>query len=297
MSELKQRWQALRETQSGLRIRDAATQLGVSEAALLETRIGEGVARLSVRADALCAALPDLGTVMSLVRNDAAVHEKDVAFAPGIEKDGSVHFVGSDFSLTVLPPTLAHAFYVEDANPKSLLPKGLLRSIQFFDAAGGALWKIYARDKADHAAFERLLAELAWPQHVEAMPFTRPATISPDATPPGRPVNLQIALEAIAAQGVPVVLEVANHGVRQSHRGGLVRIVRMGPWLNVLDPGFDWHLNESGLTGATVEPGDAPSLVLYLAKGGEAARLTASAQATPEQQSAWRGILERAMAS
>src|SRR5580765_1476969 len=72
MSELKQSWQALRESQSGLRIRDAAVQLGVSEAALLETRIGEGVARLAVRIDALRAALPYLGTVMSLVRNESA---------------------------------------------------------------------------------------------------------------------------------------------------------------------------------------------------------------------------------
>jgi putative hemin transport protein len=292
MSELKQRWQALKEAQTGLRIRDAATQLGVSEAALLETRTGEGVTRLSAHVDTLRAALPHLGTVMSLIRNEAAVHEKDTAFTAGIEQDGLVQFEGEDFSLTLLPSAIAHAFYVEDANPK-----GPLRSIQFFDAAGGALWKIYARDKADHAAFERLLAALAWPRDVEAMPFIRPVTPPASAVPPSRTVNLQALFEDIAASEIPMVLEVANHGVRQRHRGRLVRIVQMGPWLNVLDPGFDWHLNQGALAGTAIDLGKQPSLVLHLNDGSEAARLAASVGAAAEQQEAWRGMLEQAAAS
>lgn len=157
MNELKQQWQALREAQSGLRIRDAAAQLEVSEAALLETRIGDGVARLAVRADRLCAALPHLGTVMSLVRNEAAVHEMDIAFGAGIEQEGWLHFEGEGFALALLPPSVVRAFHVEDTSPK-----GPLHSIQFFDAAGTALRKLYARDRADHAAFARPLAKLAW---------------------------------------------------------------------------------------------------------------------------------------
>ncbi len=292
MSELKQRWQALREAQAGLRIRDAATQLGVSEAALLETRMGEGVARLSAHVDTLCAALPHLGTVMSLIRNDAAVHEKDTAFNSGTRRDGRIAFEADDFSLTLLPSAVAHAFYVEDTSPK-----GLLRSIQLFDAAGGALWKIYARDKADHAAFERLLSALAWPRHVKAMPFTRPAMAPSKAVAPRAPVNLQSVLENTAAEEIPVAIEVANDGVSQSHRGRLIRIVRMGPWLNVLDPGFDWHLNEGSLAGVSTGPEHDSQLVLRLSAGGEAARLSAAPQASPPQRAAWRSIVERAAAS
>lgn len=292
MSELKQRWQALRESQSGLRIRDAAAQLGVSEAALLETRFDEGVKRLAVRVDALCAALPHLGTVMSLIRNESAVHEKDIAFGAGHSADGEIRFAGDDFDVTVIPSAVAHAFYVEDANPK-----GQLRSIQLFDAAGGALWKIYARDKADHAAFERLLAELAWPDVVEPIPFSRPGAAPADMARAGSPVDLQAVLEALAAEAVPVRFEVANHGVRQSHRGPLVRIVRMGPWLNVLDPGFDLHLNEKPLSGGSIALSERPRLTLHLAAGGEAAKLEADDAATPAQQAAWRGILEKAASS
>ncbi|WP_413988895.1 ChuX/HutX family heme-like substrate-binding protein [Labrys okinawensis] len=291
MSELKQRWQTLREAQSGLRIRDAAAQLGVSEAALLETRIGEGVARLAARTDRLCAALPHLGTVMSLVRNEAAVHEKDIAFDVGVEQEGRFHFEGEGFALSLLSSSVAHAFHVEDTSPK-----GALRSIQLFDAAGTALWKIYARDKADHAAFARLLAELAWPDDVRAMPFARPA-ITRSPAPAHQPVDLQALLEAIAANAIPIMLEVANHGVRQSHRGPLIRIARMGPWLNVLDPGFDWHLNQSGLATVWLDRGDNAGVILHLAGGGEAARLTVSPEATAQQRGTWSGILEKAVAA
>ncbi len=289
MSELKQRWQALRETQSGLRIRDAAAQLGVSEAALLETRLQEGVSRLAVRVDTLCAALPHLGTVMSLIRNDAAVHEKDIAFSRGIERGDTIHFEGEDYSLTLQPSTVAHAFHVEDASAK-----GPLRSIQLFDASGTALWKIYARDKADHTAFDRLLTEITWPRAIKAMPFTRPVVSSTVAVTTHRPVDLQALLEGIAEKEIPVSLEVANHGVRQSHRARLIRIVRMGPWLNVLDPGFDWHLNENSVAAITTDIEDTASLTLHLASGGVAARLAASSAATDEQQAAWRGAIEKA---
>jgi putative hemin transport protein len=187
---------------------------------------------------------------------------------------------------------VAHAFYVEDANPK-----GALRSIQLFDAAGVALWKIYARDKADHAAFDQLLADLAWPVGVEAMPFTRQLPATAAGAPDHRPTNLQGLLEDIAAHGLPVELRVANHGIAQSHRGPLMRIVRMGPWLNVLDPGFDWHLNESVIRAAVPNFGGEASLTLHLADGSEAARLTASADASTEQKTAWRGVLEKAVAS
>lgn len=292
MSELKQWWQALRENQSGLRIRDAAAQLGVSEAALLETRIGDGVERLAVRIDALCATLPHLGTVTSLIRNESAVHEKDVAFLEATRTGHEIRFAGDSFDLTLIPSSVAHAFYVEDANPK-----GQLRSVQLFDAAGAALWKIYARDKADHAAFERLLAELAWPAEVEAMPFARPAAVSPASAPAVRPIDLEAMLLAVAAEAIPVRLAAANLGVTQSHRGKLVRIVRMGSWLNVLDPGFDWHLNEKLLSGGSIAFGEDPHLSLQLAEGGEAARLEADAEATPAQRAAWRGILEKAAAS
>ncbi|MDQ0391576.1 ChuX/HutX family heme-like substrate-binding protein [Labrys monachus] len=286
MNELKQQWQGLREAQPGLRIRDAAFRLGVAEAALVETRIGDGVRRLRADVRQICAALPELGVVMSLVRNQAAVHEKDIAFAPAAATGGTIGFSGGEFALEVAPAAIAHAFYVEDANPR-----GRLRSIQLFDASGEAAWKIYARDKADHAAFGRLVDGLASDDGSPAS-FARPA-VSPGPAGPAAPeLRLQPMLERIAGEGLPLSLDVANPAVRQRHRGPVHRIVRMGSWLNVLDPGFDWHLDEGALSMArvTVE-GGMPRLVLGLSGGGEAAILSLGEGAASGQEAAWRDIM------
>ena len=66
----------------------------------------------------------------------------------------------------------------------------------------------------------------------------------------------------------------------------------MGPWLNVLDPGFDWHLNESGLSGGCVDP-EAGSVILHMVGGGQAAKLSGCPMATAEQQVTWRNLLEK----
>ena len=291
MNELKQQWRTLRATQPGLRIRDAALRLGVCEAALLETRIGDGVRRLKADVREICAALPGLGTVMSLVRNQAAVHEKDIAFGRPAVSDDAAGFSGEDFSLELAPAAIAHAFHVEDAGPK-----GRLRSIQLFDAAGDAAWKIYARDKADQAAFERLVEGLAVDGSFAAVfirPAARAAAVESPPVTPG--LQLQSLLERAAEHALPLRLDVANHVVRQGHRGPVHRIVRMGSWLNVLDPGFDWHLDENGLAATGIEAGDAgPRLVLRMKDGGEAAVLAPDDAATDDQKAMWHEIAGRA---
>ena len=74
--ELRDAWHAL-TAQKSLRIRDAAQQLGVAEAQLLATGIGEHVIRLQGDWRDLMMRMGELGPVMALTRNDAAVHEKD----------------------------------------------------------------------------------------------------------------------------------------------------------------------------------------------------------------------------
>src|SRR3546814_14597015 len=73
---LRSRWLALKSEEPGLRARDAATRLGVSEAELLAARCGDSVRRLDGPWQELVKEMPALGTVMVLTRNDSAVHEK-----------------------------------------------------------------------------------------------------------------------------------------------------------------------------------------------------------------------------
>src|SRR5690606_40046076 len=58
---LKERWNALQQTNPHLRIRNAANELGVSEAELLATRCGEGVTRLRPEFKELLSQIETLG--------------------------------------------------------------------------------------------------------------------------------------------------------------------------------------------------------------------------------------------
>lgn len=73
---LRDAWHAL-TAQNRLRIRDAAHTLGVSEAQLLATGVGEHVVRLAGDVRDLMMRMGEFGPVMALTRNEAAVHEKD----------------------------------------------------------------------------------------------------------------------------------------------------------------------------------------------------------------------------
>ena len=124
-SDLSRAWELLREEQPRLRIRDAATRLGVSEGRLLATRVGAGVRRLRPDFPALFQGLCGLGPVMALTRNEHAVIEKDGSYA-GVSFEGHVGLVlGGAIDLRLFPGSFAHAFAVSDEGPR-----GTSRSLQ-----------------------------------------------------------------------------------------------------------------------------------------------------------------------
>lgn len=47
-----------------------------------------------------------------------------------------------------------------------------------------------------------------------------------------------------AGEALPIMVFVGNPGCIQIHTGPVSRVQRMGPWLNVMDPGFNLHLRE-----------------------------------------------------
>lgn len=54
--------------------------------------------------------------------------------------------------------------------------------------------------------------------------------------------SIRPLLEQAAVDGVPIMCFVGNHGCIQIHSGPIHRVVPMGPWLNIMDPGFNLHL-------------------------------------------------------
>lgn len=168
-------WVDFRATHPRTRIRDAAHQLGTTEAELLATGLGGEVTRLEAAGrehgwGAVIARLPSLGRVMALTRNAHCVHERrghyrEIGFFGHM---GNV--VGPDIDLRFFLNAWDSGFAVAEAREDG----GSKRSLQFFDGAGMAIHKVFLEEESDAAAFESLVAEFRADDQ-ETPPATTPA--------------------------------------------------------------------------------------------------------------------------
>ena len=152
-AELAARWLRLRDEQPALRIRDAAATLGVSEAELVALGVGTTATPLAANWRAILSDMPAVGRVMCLTRNEHCVHERHGRFEE-VQVDGPHGLVlGPDIDLRLFLGSWKVGFAVREP-----LKQGERLSLQFFDAAGDAVHKIYATDETDRAAFDALIA-------------------------------------------------------------------------------------------------------------------------------------------
>jgi putative hemin transport protein len=171
---LRDAWHALR-SQKSLRIRDAAHTLGVSEAQLLATGVGEHVIRLAGDLRDLMMRMGELGRVMALTRNEAAVHEKEGMYTNITHGDQVGLVLGDAIELRLFYDKWAFGYAVEER-----VAQDTRRSFQFFDACGDAIHKIYLRDGGDVFAFEALRDAWAAPFHIPGETvLPRPAGSTP----------------------------------------------------------------------------------------------------------------------
>lgn len=164
-AKLLQAWQQLQTQHPGpmpLRARDAANSLGVSEAQLVATRCGQGVTRLKADWPTFINRLPELGHVMSLVRNDSIVHERKGEYGhisfegPG----GKIGVIANDsIELRIFLYRWDSLFAISDP-----LPDGKTRlSLQIFDKNGTAIQKIFLTDKSNEAAYHQMVLDYTDP--------------------------------------------------------------------------------------------------------------------------------------
>lgn len=142
----------LKAEQPKLRMRDAAGEMGVSEGALVAAGIAGAATRLDGRWNDLITALPQLETVMVLTRNESCVHEKVGKFEEVSVGPAHGLVLGPDIDLRIFHTKWAYGWAVESEGPR-----GTMRSLQFFDAHGTAVHKIYLKDGSDLDAYRRLV--------------------------------------------------------------------------------------------------------------------------------------------
>jgi putative hemin transport protein len=142
----------------GLRVREIAGRLAISEAQLIAAHVGACEGRRAVRLiddhARILRSVPRLGPVMALTRNEAAVHEKVGTYGEP-QFSGSVGGVYErEIDLRLFMAAWASAFAVEEPAADG----ALRRSLQFFDAHGTAIHKIHARPDTRHGVYAELVA-------------------------------------------------------------------------------------------------------------------------------------------
>jgi putative hemin transport protein len=154
-NKLKSKWDQIKVENPHIRIRNAAEKLGVSEAELLATQVGETVTKLRPEFASILTEMETLGKVMALTRNDECVHErKGVYTNPDFSSPHAGLFVGEDIDLRIFLGHWAKAYAVTEKSEH-----GDRKSLQFFGKDGVAIHKIYLTNDSNEVAFEQLVSK------------------------------------------------------------------------------------------------------------------------------------------
>ena len=289
INDLKTKWEALKAENPHLRIRNAAAQLGVSEAELLLTNVGEGVTVLKPEFANILTEVEKLGKVMALTRNDECVHERKGTYLNGdFSSPHAQLFVGEDIDLRIFQNHWKFAFAVVEGDKKSL---------QFFGKDGLALHKIYLTKNSNAEAFDLIVAQFKAENQAETFEFEEIAPKAPEKedseidaegfkkawtelkdthdffmmtrkfgvsrtqalrlAPEGYAKKIDTSkvvnvLEDASEKNLPIMIFVGNRGIIQIHTGEVKKTMWHQQWFNVMDPDFNLHLDVTKIAEAWI---------------------------------------------
>lgn len=172
---LIERRAAVLAAEPNLRARNLAEKLGISEAELVALgNENSAVTWLCPEWTQIVGAVGALGRVMALTRNASVVHERKGVYGA---LEGGAHvglIVGEDIDLRIFFTQWKFGFAITE----TMQDGSLRRSLQFFDAHGTAIHKIYQTEGSDCDAFDALIdrfATEAGPIEVAARPAPKKA--------------------------------------------------------------------------------------------------------------------------
>lgn len=153
---LRTRLEKLRNEEPRLRAREQAERLGISEAELLSLGLGEDAVRLGGDFKALLHDVKEIEHVMALTRNDHVVHERkgvydNLTFYAGPRNMGVA--VNPDIDLRLFMNEWVYGLAVIMRREKA----GDLHGLQFFNARGEAVHKIYTTPKSNLAGWAAIV--------------------------------------------------------------------------------------------------------------------------------------------
>jgi putative hemin transport protein len=318
-----------------LRARDAAQAQGLSEAQLVAAQVGHGATRIAAHPDRVIPAAERLGEVMALTRVEACVHEKLGRYSDYHPGAHAAMTLAPEIDLRIFPAHWVHGFAVETETaegPRRSLQifdaagdavhKIHLRAGSDHAAWGGILADLALPEQHDHQAVEprapvegpKVRPEKAealregWAGLTDTHQFLRLCaklkmnrlgayrTVGAPWVRPLDPGATEAMLQAVREAGIAVMIFVGNRGCIQIHSGPIHRLAPMGPWQNVMDPGFNLHLRADKVAELwTVEKptqrGPAVSVEAFDAEGGLIFQIFGLGKPEQDTRPAWRRIV------
>ena len=328
---LKERYQDFKIENPKVRIRDAAKQLGVSEAELLASSVGENVIRLTGDFRELLKEVPTLGYVMALTRNESCVHERKGIYEKVSFNNHVGLVLGEDIDLRLFMTHWKFGFAVNENN----------LSLQFFDKDGEAVHKIFLQESSNVEAYHQIVSRYTDPIQssfieTEAYPAPEPEKKNEEIDIAGfqadwlalkdtheffpllrkygvaREQALHLAPEGYAqaisvaqvkailgeasATSLEIMIFVSSNGCIQIHTGLIQKLVQMGPWFNVLDPKFNLHLREDQIAQAWIvkkptTDGIVTSIELFDEAKAQIALIFGKRKPGKPELEAWRKVI------
>ena len=320
-----------------MRERDLALKLGVSEAELVAAHIGKGATRIEPNVAALLPLLEALGEVMVLTRNESAVHEKVGVYEKCSSGAQHAIVLGRDIDLRIFPGRWAFGFAVEkrdgdtvrrslqffdaagDAVHKvHLRPKSNLYAYQnlveeLLHPDQDQQIEVQAEKIVDDVVSEELPAADLLRERWSAMTdvhqlfnilrklkLTRHQAvhlIGEDYAWRLEEDALTTMLHEAVSGEVPIMCFVGSSGCIQIHTGPIQTVKPMGPWINILDPGFNLHLRtdhvkELWAVRKPTRDGHVTSMEAYGADGQLIAQFFGERLEGRAERDDWRAMVE-----
>ena len=318
------------------RSRDLADRLTISEAQLLAARTGHGVTRITAHPDVVIPAAERMGEVMALTRVEAAVHEKVGTYANYHPGPHAAMVLADEIDLRIFPKHWVHGFMVEHEGEHGLrrslqvfdaagdaVHKIHLRAgsdLAAWVAAREALATGETADTLDVAPREPVEAPKSdpgkldilrkeWARLTDTHQFLRLCSklrmnrlgaYRIAGAPFARrldPGCVDQMLETVRDRETAIMLFVGNRGCIQIHSAPIRTLRPMGPWQNVMDPGFNLHLRRDKVAElwAVEKPtqrGAAVSVEAFDAEGGLIFQCFGVGKEGNDHRPAWREIVD-----
>ncbi len=331
-SNLKARYDALVQEEPKLRIRNAAEKLGVSEMELVAAQCGDIQAiLLEGTAQTIFKELQTLGEVMLLTRNEWCVHERHGRYESVKVGNGPVGLVlGADIDLRVFFSSWKYTWAVTQNGRKSIqffdragmaLHKVYCTENSDMAAYDALVEKFRAQNQeaepvdttpaapktyateapeslrqdwlgmTDTHDFAGLLKKWNLPrlQVLESAGEDLAQRVDNDA--------IENMLQRAADTDLDIMCFVGNKGIIQIHSGPIKKLVRTGPWFNILDPKFNLHLDTTAIHSTWIvnkptDDGWVTSLEGFSESGEQIVQFFGARKPGNPEIKEWRELLE-----